>query len=83
MEIHIIKNGEYQVKLCGGSKNATKQVLVERNCWFAAKPVGNSFSFCGCTVNFGFDFEDFVIGKREELLMQFPNHEEGIKKFTR
>lgn len=64
--------------------NASPQVLVERNQWFCAKPLNpESYSLSGCTVSPGFDFEDFEMGDRAQLLEQFPEHETMILAFTR
>ena len=36
----------------------------------------------GCTTHPGFEFEDFELGERDELLGQWPEHEAIIKKLT-
>jgi len=38
---------------------------------------------CGCTVAPGFDFEDFEMPPRSELLQRFPQHAQLIERFTR
>lgn len=43
----------------------------------------NSFSLVGCMVSPGFDFADFEILNRTDLLYQFPQHENSIMKFTK
>ena len=59
------------------------QAVVEKNCWFCAELADKySFSLVGCTVSPGFEFDDFEIGKRDELLVRFPQHNKLIKKFT-
>lgn len=56
------------------------QQMVPAGCWFASKPINeNGFSFAGCTVAPGFDFTDFEMGKTEQLLKQYPQHEEWIR----
>lgn len=65
-------------------ENAYPQHIVPAGTWFAAtvnEP--NSFVLIGCTVAPGFDFEDFEIGKRNELLNQYPQHKNVIMQFTR
>ena len=60
------------------------QQVVKAGCWFASKPADeNSFSLVGCTVAPGFDFADFEMGKEGELLMEYPQHEEWIRKLCR
>lgn len=47
--------------------------VVPANAWFGAYPAeGTDYSFVGCTVAPGFDFNDFEMGQREILLAQFP-----------
>lgn len=59
------------------------QTAIEKNNWFAAEVIDNrSFSLIGCTVSPGFDFSDFELAKRENLLKNFPEHKELILKFT-
>jgi predicted cupin superfamily sugar epimerase len=36
----------------------------------------------GCTVAPGFDFADFEMGNRDELLAQYPQHTSVIKKLS-
>jgi hypothetical protein len=58
------------------------QYTVPANHWFGSKPCQNTeFSFVGCTVAPGFDFEDFEIGNKQQLLHLFPNAKELIDEF--
>lgn len=60
------------------------QLLVKAGCWFASKPVDeNSFSLVGCTVAPGFDFDDFEMAKKEDLLNEYPQHREWIEQLCR
>jgi predicted cupin superfamily sugar epimerase len=60
------------------------QQLVKAGCWFASKPASeNSFSLVGCTVAPGFDFADFEMAKREQLLKEYSQHEQWIEKLCR
>ena len=59
------------------------QGLVPAKTWFGAyleKP--NTYALLGCTVAPGFDFEDFELGKKAELLELFPEHKEIIEKLS-
>ena len=59
------------------------QHAVPAGHWFAATPtVGSEFSFVGCTVAPGFDFAEFEMGKRDQLLLQYPQASELISNFT-
>ncbi len=67
-----------------GKEAGVFQYSINKNSWFAAEVVDKkSFSLIGCTVSPGFNFEDFELGKRSELLTMFPQHQEIIKKFIR
>lgn len=56
------------------------QLVVPAGCWFASKPVDDKrFTFVGCTVAPGFDFNDFEMAKKEQLLKEYPAHREWIE----
>jgi predicted cupin superfamily sugar epimerase len=60
------------------------QFIVPANCWFASRPASNSnFSFVGCTVAPGFDFDDFEMAKADDLVAAYPQHQSIIKKLCR
>ncbi len=86
--IHEINSkGELQSHLLGNAeqfKEAKFQVVIRAGNWFSAEPLmGIGFSFVGCTVSPGFEFKDFVLGERELLLTQFPQHDGIITRLTR
>lgn len=67
-------------ELAAGQK---PQQIVPANYWFGVTvDEPDSYALCGCTVSPGFDFEDFEMAERSNLLEQFPEHEEIIKKLT-
>jgi len=57
------------------------QYTVKAGHWFASHSLGK-FSLVGCTVAPGFDFQDFVMAKRSQLVSEYPQHQEPITKFT-
>jgi predicted cupin superfamily sugar epimerase len=60
------------------------QYVVPANCWFASIPASHAgFCFVGCTVSPGFDFNDFELAKADDLINEFPNLSEEIKKLCR
>jgi|SRR5579872_52741 len=62
----------------------TLQAVVPAGCWFASHVWDwKSWALVGCTVAPGFDFEDFEMGKRKELVAKFPQHRELIERLTR
>ena len=87
VKIYIIEeSGNLNEILLGNNleKGESPQVLIRYNSWFAAEVLDKS-SFCltGCTVSPGFDYEDFELGERNNLLNRYPQHEEIIKKLTK
>jgi predicted cupin superfamily sugar epimerase len=61
----------------------TLQYVVPANTWFAAFPLeGVDYSLVGCTVSPGFDYKDFSLGKKSELIAQFPQHEALFNKYS-
>ena len=64
-------------------KGEVFQAVIPAGHWFAAEVTeSNSFALVGCTVAPGFDFEDFELADRNEMIESFPLHEIIIKKFT-
>lgn len=64
-------------------ENENFQVIISKNSYFAAELIEkSSFIIVGCTVSQGFDFEDFHLASKEELLTKYPKHSNIIKKFS-
>ena len=62
----------------------TPQVVVRRGVWQGLKLVeGGAWALMGTTVSPGFEFSDFEVGNREQLLKQYPRHCDDILKYTR
>lgn len=60
------------------------QAVVPANSWFAScVEEGGDFALAGCTVAPGFDFRDFELADRVDMLREFPQFEQIIRKFTR
>jgi len=60
------------------------QYVVPANCWFASRPApGTAFSFVGCTVAPGFDFEDFELAEASALIQRYPQHATIIGELCR
>ena len=61
----------------------TVQFVVPAGWWFGGYPNSESvYSFVGCTVAPGFDFADFELATRTNLLSKFPESSELILKLT-
>jgi predicted cupin superfamily sugar epimerase len=60
------------------------QAVIHAGYWFAAEVTDKgSYSLVGCTVAPGFEFSDFEIGERKELVALFPRHEKIISRLAR
>lgn len=60
------------------------QAVVPANAWFASEVTGTGeYGLVGCTVAPGFDFEDFEMAKRSDLISEFPSHSKLIRSLTR
>jgi len=65
-------------------KGEVFQFVVPANCWFASKPSSkNGFSFVGCTVAPGFDFNDFEMATYDTLSELYPQHKDTILSLCR
>lgn len=64
-------------------KGQQPQIMVPAGSIFgSAVDEENSYSLVGCMVAFGFDFRDFKLFSRKELLKAYPQHEEIIIRLT-
>ena len=76
----------YRATVLGSNVNNGElvQYTVKAGIWFGSFPnEGSEYSFVGCTVAPGFEFEDFELGSYDSLSKEFPNAKEMIKKMTR
>lgn len=85
--VHVIEPaGEYAAIRLGKDpeKGEEFQAVVRAGCWFGAEVVDrSSYGLVGCTVAPGFDFEDFELGKRLELVRAYPEHRRLIERLSR
>lgn len=82
----IYENGEMEEISLGLDldQGERPQAIVPANCWFASQVKDDgAYGLVGCTVAPGFDFQDFELAKRSELLEQFSQHSELILALTR
>jgi predicted cupin superfamily sugar epimerase len=85
VELHTIDPGGAHavVRLGKELPDERPQHVVAAGTWQAAVPVGDGFALCGCTVAPGFDFADFEMPSRAELLATFPQHAALLARLTR
>lgn len=86
LEIVIITgDGNIATKTLGNRLDVGEepQVIIKANTWFAARIKNEKgFALVTCTVAPGFDFDDFQLGKKDELIKLFPNLKTEIEKLS-
>lgn len=84
--VHLInEQGKYFCQKVGtqGEENDILQLIIPCGWWFASEvSEPNSYSLIGCTVSPGFDFNDFELASREQLIQMYPSHQDIITKMT-
>lgn len=84
--IQISPEGKIEKFILGSNfmNGESPQVLVRRGHWQGLRlRSGGKWALMGTTVAPGFEFEDFEVGHREEMLKLFPQHRNDIIRFTR
>lgn len=87
LEIHTInQDGVYSLHHLGMNlaEGQRPQLTIPAGVLQAAiLPAGVPFALCGCTVAPGFDFADFSMPPRADLLALHPEHHDIITRLTR
>ncbi len=87
LSVHILhkKTGYSRVTLGKDPEQGQVfQAIIKKGYWFGAtvdKP--DSYSLVGCTVAPGFDFDDFELARREDLLNEFAEYKEIVAQLTK
>ncbi len=85
--VHVISlEGKYSKILLGNNPDEGEvfQAVVPAGCWFASHVADwKSWALVGCTVAPGFEFADFEMGKREELVVKYPQQRDVVERLTR
>ena len=78
------QTGAVQQHRLSPSGSDTYAVAVPAGWWQAAVcPQDQDFALMGCTVAPGFEFSDFELAGREQLIAAYPGSREAILRFTR
>lgn len=83
--VHTLDENGHTEFLVGNdiSKGEKPQLLVPKNTIFGSSVKNeNAYSLVSCVVAPGFDFADFELFKKEELLAIYPNQEAIIDRLT-
>jgi predicted cupin superfamily sugar epimerase len=79
-------NGTLQSKILGNNydKGDVPQLTINPDTYFAAELMECSeYAFVGCSVSPGFDYADFSIASRSELITLYPEHSKIITRLTK
>ena len=81
----ITPEGELITKKLGKNieKGEAPQVLVEKGCIFGSAMNNDGYALVGCMVSPAFQYDEFELFKRDDLLELYPNHKDIIIKLTR
>jgi hypothetical protein len=86
LEILYIDQGQLHIVLIGNDleSGAVPSFRVPAGLWFSARVKDRKgFGLVSCTVAPGFDFADFELAKKTELISEFPHLKDVIEEFTR
>lgn len=81
----IDSEGAKHTHILGANHEKAEQfsLIIPAGHTFCAEVVEkNTFGLVSCMVSPGFDFNDFEIFEREDLLQAYPKHKELIEKFS-
>ena len=86
VRVHILNQDGYQSLLIGSLNipNAHPQGMVPAGSWFAAETelINHHYALVGCTVAPAFDFKYFELAKTTDLIADFPQHQDLIRRLT-
>jgi predicted cupin superfamily sugar epimerase len=85
LNIHVIdQQGIHTTVELSDSPTGNLQAVIPPNTWFASEvPSRNGFSLVSCAVAPGFDFAEFEMAKKEELIRQYPQHQALLGRLCR
>lgn len=81
----ITPEGELITKKLGKNieKGEAPQVLVEKGCIFGSAMNNDGYALVGCMVSPAFQYDEFELFKRDDLLELYHNYKDIIIKLTR
>jgi len=85
LHVHVLHaDGSYQLIRLGKNREEMEvyQAIVPAGAWFASETMGE-YSFVGCTVAPGFEFQDFELAKAVELISEYPESSHLIERLCR
>ncbi len=83
--VHVIdEQGKYVKFELSDFHPGSLSVAIKADLWFAAEiPSGNGFTLASCAVAPGFEFSEFEMAKKDDMLAFYPQHTGLLNKFCR
>ena len=85
LEIYEIKkDGSLICHKLGDSiiyNDASYSAVIESGSIFAARLIDGEYILTGCSLHSEFSYDDFILYKKEEMLLKYPNHASIINMF--
>lgn len=85
LHIHVLEtDGTHHTIELSDADTGNLQAVIAPNTWFAAEiPTATGFALMSCAVAPGFDFAEFEMAKKDELLAAYPQHQELLGRLCR
>lgn len=88
LELHAFTEAQHTCHRLGRDLSAGQRpmAVIAAGVWQAARVAespSHGYALVGCTVAPGFDFADFELPRREDMLRHLPGHAEWVGKLTR
>jgi predicted cupin superfamily sugar epimerase len=86
LEVAMLHSGSHEIVTLGSNlaNGEQLQYTVPAGVWFASRPKASApYALVGCSVSPGFDFADFELASRSELLSAYSDSHEVITTLTR
>ncbi|MBD1385472.1 cupin domain-containing protein [Mucilaginibacter rigui] len=85
LHIHVIDHeGVHTTIELSDSSTGSLQAVIPPHTWFAAQiSSATGFALVSCAVAPGFDFAEFEMAKKDDLLEQYPQHRELLNRLCR
>lgn len=84
LHIYSFEKGQLVCRELSDQEGGELQITVEPDIWFAARlknPKG--FTLVSCAVAPGFEYKDFELARKEELVVRYPQEKEIIEQLCR
>ena len=85
LSIHILENGQHQKLSLGPithSQSFPQRLVPAEKIFGSTVDEEDSYALVSCVVSPGFDFKDFELFRKEDLLKEFPNQQAIISRLT-